>query len=108
MAQIALDLENNHTGRQPTMAIRLGFLIDIFSYNYLLKLFIGIPIQILIIIFVSHAHTELGVPVLSFRINVNTFTGADLDSLPTYGKRSNRLHVNTREFFFCAFQFFSF
>ena len=49
MAQIMSDLENNHTGRKlSTMAIRLGFLIEIFSYNYLLKLFIRIPIQILI------------------------------------------------------------
>ena len=49
MAQIESDLENNHTGRKlPTLAIRLGFLIEIFSYNYLRKLFIGIPIQILI------------------------------------------------------------
>ena len=31
MAQIASDLENNHTGRKiSTMAIRLGFLIEIF------------------------------------------------------------------------------
>ena len=26
------------------------------------------------------------------------FTGADLDSLPSYGKRLNRIHVNNREF----------
>ena len=32
MAQIASDLENNHTGRKlPTMVIRLGFLIEIFA-----------------------------------------------------------------------------
>ena len=49
MAHIASDLENNHIGRKlPTMAIRLGFLIENFSYNYLCKPFIGIPIQILL------------------------------------------------------------
>ena len=49
MAQIASDLENKHAGRKlSTMAIRLGFLIEIFLYNYLLKVFIGILIQILI------------------------------------------------------------
>ena len=52
MAQIASDLENNHTGKKlSTMAISLGFLIEIeifFPHNYLLKLFIGIPIQLLI------------------------------------------------------------
>ena len=49
-AQIASDLENNHIGRKlSTIAISLDFLIEIFfSYNYLLKLLIGIPIQILI------------------------------------------------------------
>ena len=52
MAQIASDLENNHTGRKlPTiMEIRLGFLIENFSYNYLLKPFIGISIQIPLIL----------------------------------------------------------
>ena len=61
-------LENKHTGgKLPKMAMRLGFLIDIyyvnffiiiiiiFSYNYLLKPFIGIPTQILI--FLSAMHT---------------------------------------------------
>ena len=63
MAQIASDLENNHTERKlSTMAIRLGFSIEFFSYNYLPMLFIGILIQILIF-FVGHAHTEIGVPV---------------------------------------------
>ena len=49
-------LEINHTGRKlPTMTIRLGFLIENFSYNYLLELFIGISIQILIFLSaVSH------------------------------------------------------
>ena len=51
MAQIASDLENKHAGRKlSTMAIRLGFLIEIFLYDYLLKLFIGILIQILILL----------------------------------------------------------
>ena len=39
------------------MAIRFGFLI---SYNYLLKLFIGILMNTNPYIFVGHAHTELG------------------------------------------------
>ena len=38
MAQIASDLENNHTGRKlPTLEIRLGFLIENFSYHEELK-----------------------------------------------------------------------
>ena len=33
MDQVVLDLENNHTGRKlPTMAIRLGFLIEDFFW----------------------------------------------------------------------------
>ena len=53
MVQIGSDLENNHTGmKQPTMAVRLGFLVKNFLYNCL-KPFIGIPIQILIIIVVG-------------------------------------------------------
>ena len=63
MAQIASDLENNHTpGRLSMMAISFGFLIEFFSYNYLLKLFIGILIQILIFLsnLVPRAHPLLG------------------------------------------------
>ena len=50
MAQIVLDLENNQTGRKlSTMAIRLGFLIEIFfDIIIFLSFFIGILIQILI------------------------------------------------------------
>ena len=74
MAQIALDLENNHTGRKlSTMAIRLGFLIEIFSYNYLLKLFIGILIQILIFLSAMltlslgcHRQPKLGILFIAF------------------------------------------
>ena len=41
-------------------------------YNYLLKAFIGIPIQILIL-FVGHAHTELEAPVIEGYLR-NTFS----------------------------------
>ena len=49
MAQFMSNLEKKLTGRKlPSMAIRLCFLIEYFSVNYLLMSFIGIPIQILI------------------------------------------------------------
>ena len=64
MAQIASDLENNHTGRKlPTLAIRLGFLIE--------KVFIYLSSEAFYrdsqtnpYIFVGHAHIELGAPVV--------------------------------------------
>ena len=45
------------------MAIRLGFLSENFSYNYLFKHFIGIPIQILKFLS-ANAHNELGAPMI--------------------------------------------
>ena len=60
MAQIASDLENNHTGRKlSTMAIRLGLLIEIFLIQLSSSAFYR-DCHTNPYIFVSHAHTELG------------------------------------------------
>ena len=61
MAQIASDLEKNHTGRKlSTMAIRLGFLIEIFFHIIFYRDSHTNPY-----IFVGHTHTELGAPVMT-------------------------------------------
>ena len=58
MAQVASDLENNHTGRKlPTLTIRLGFLIEKFFIDFYRDSHTN-PY-----IFVGLTHTELGVPV---------------------------------------------
>ena len=50
MAQIAPNLEQKHTGRKrPTIALWLGLLIESFWYNCLLRSFIRISMQILIV-----------------------------------------------------------
>ena len=74
MAQIASDLENNHTPwrRLLTLAIRLGFLIENFCI-YLPKLFIGIPIQILI--FLSAMLTVACIASVSSARGANCFFG---------------------------------
>ena len=56
-SKIMLNLEKNTGRKRPTVAIRLGFLIENFWYNYLLKSFIRIPIQILVFLF-TFPHTE--------------------------------------------------
>ena len=63
MAQIASDLENTHTGgKLSTMAVSLGFLVEIF-FIYLSSLGFYHDSHTNPIIFASHVHTELGAPV---------------------------------------------
>ena len=67
MAQFASNLEKkNHTGRKrPTMAIRLGFLIEnCFRKIIFSGLLSGFPYKSFIFL-LAFPHTELGVPVSS-------------------------------------------
>ena len=65
MSQFASNLKNTHTGRKrPTMAIRLGFVIENFSVNLSSHVFYRYSHTNPYIFVGFPSHTELGAPVL--------------------------------------------